>query len=153
MKIDVKVFPYGGIDEKTARTRLHACGSLGRPPRTAVKEPLEQAFSWANVISVSAHGDNGCRFLETPNYRVNRHDLHSRSPDLLIHMSSYGYDYDENIYDFARLFREDDNGSGNGGRKRGLLERLKTWTGAYSDSVEQIVADEYGVRAGEREDT
>ncbi|TDL21070.1 hypothetical protein BD410DRAFT_790124 [Rickenella mellea] len=66
--------------------------------------------------------------------------------------SSYDYEFDgdEEVYDSARLFtgEEDDNGAKGMGRKRGLLEKLKRWTGAYSYPVERSVGDEDGVVRG-----
>ncbi|TDL21088.1 hypothetical protein BD410DRAFT_804515 [Rickenella mellea] len=66
--------------------------------------------------------------------------------------SSYDYEFDgdEEVFDSARLFTSRDYGDGGVGRTRGLLEKLKRWTGAYSYTVEHNIGNEGGVRVDGR---
>ncbi|TDL21078.1 hypothetical protein BD410DRAFT_314724 [Rickenella mellea] len=136
---------------------------------------LSRAFSSANVISVSAHGDNGGEFLQPPilsrepthtTFSLSHHSPNTTSaptraqskrpimtPALTIFSSTassydYEFDVDDEVYDSAHSQQDDDHEGK--WRKGGLLDRLKRWTGGYNYTPPAEVSGGVGVVGSER---
>ncbi|TDL21069.1 hypothetical protein BD410DRAFT_804499 [Rickenella mellea] len=106
-------------------------GGFLQPPNLS-REPIRTAFSTS--LSSATPTPNP---IASTGMRTKR-PIMTPAPTIFSSTASsyeYEFDGDDEVYDSARLFTShQDGGEGVMGRKRGLLEKLKRWTGAHTYS-------------------